>query len=104
MLDYAIVPQRDRRDIQITRCMRGAGCWSDHSLVRSKMNIQLAWKKKTAKDKPLRKLIPNKEALKLSLLESLSNIKQENDGLEEEEWRSFQEAVYRGFVKRKQQD
>ena len=48
------------------------------------MNIQLAWKKKTARDKPLRKLIPNKEALQLSLLESLSNIEQEHDGLEEE--------------------
>ena len=94
MLDYAIVRQRDRRDVQVTRCMRGADCWSDHRLVRSKMNIQLAWKKTTARDKPLRKLniarlIPNKEALQRSLQESLSNIEQEHDGLEED-WRSFQ--------------
>ena len=114
MFDYAIVRQRDRRDVQITRCMRGADCWSDHRLVRSKMNIQLAWKKKTTRDKPLRKLniarlIPNKEALQRSLQESLSNIEQEHDGMEEE-WRSFQEAVYSaaadtlGFVKRKHRD
>lgn len=78
------------------------------------MKIQLAWKKKTARDKLLWKLniawlIPNKEALHRSLPESLSNIKQEHDGFEEE-WTSFQEAAYSatadtlGFVKRKQQD
>ena len=114
MLDYALVRQRDPHDVQITRCMRGADCWSDHHLVRSKINIQLALKKKTARDKPLRKLniawlIPNQEALKRSLQESLSKIEWEHDGLEEG-WRSFQEAVYSaaantvGFVKRKHQD
>ena len=88
--------------------MRGADYWSDHRLVRSKMNIQLALKKKTARDKPLRRLIPRKEAPQRSLQESLSKIEQEHDGLEEG-WRSFQEAVFStedtvGFVKRKHQD
>ena len=81
---------------------------SDHRLVRTKMNIQLALKKKTARDKPLRRLIPKKEAPQRSLQESLSKIEQEHDGLEEG-WRSFQEAVFSaadtvGFVKRKHQD
>ena len=98
MVDYVIVPQRDRRDVHITRCMRGADCWSDHRLLRSKMNIQLARKKKTARIKPFRKLniarlTPNMEALQRSLQESLSNIEREHGSLEEE-WRSFREAVY----------
>ncbi|XP_069992338.1 craniofacial development protein 2-like [Penaeus vannamei] len=114
MLDYVIVRQRDRCDVHITCCMRGAECRSAHRLLRSKMNIQLALKKKTARDKPLRKLniaqlIPNKEALQQSLQESLSNAEQEHDSLEDK-WRSFHEAVFSaaadtlGFVDRKHQD
>ena len=93
MLDYAVVRQRDRRDVLITRCMRGADCWSDHRLLRSKMNLQLALKKKTARSKPLRKLniariSSNMETLKQNLQESLSNIKQTHVSLEEE-WSFF---------------
>lgn len=36
--------------------MRGAEWWSDHRLLRSKINIQLAQKKKRAQDKPMRNL------------------------------------------------
>ena len=97
MLDYAVVRQRDRRDVLITRCMRGADCWSDHRLLRSKMNLQLALKKKTARSKPLRKLniariSSNMETLKQNLQESLSNIKQTHVSLEEE-WSFFRKAV-----------
>ncbi|XP_076442782.1 uncharacterized protein LOC143281455 [Babylonia areolata] len=56
ILDNVIVRQRDRRDVLITRCMRGADCWSDHRLTRSKINIHLAPKNKSARDKPPRKL------------------------------------------------
>jgi len=114
MLDYVIVRQRDRCDVHITCCMRGAECWSDHRLLRTKINIQLAWKKKTARDKPLWKLnitrlIPNKETLQQSLQESLSNTEHEHDSLEDK-WGSFPEAVYSaatdtlGFMERKHQD
>ena len=75
------------------------------------MNLQLAWKKKTARDKPLRKLNiaklpPNKEALKVNLQETLSGIAKEHDSLEEE-WRSLREAIYStaaGFMERKRRD
>lgn len=56
MLDYAILHQRDRRDVHFAYCMRGADCWSDHRILWSKMNIWIAWKKKMARDKPLWKL------------------------------------------------
>jgi hypothetical protein len=114
MLDYAVVRQRDRRDVLITRCMRGADCWSDHRLLRSKMNLQLTLKKKSAQSKPLRKLkiariSPNMETLKQNLHEALSNIEQTHVSVEEE-WSSFRKAVYSaaadtlGFVERKHQD
>ncbi len=39
LLDYAIVRQKDRRDVLLTRAMRGAECSSDHNLIRSKMQL-----------------------------------------------------------------
>ena len=113
-MDYVIVRQRDRCDVHSTRCMRGADCWSDHRLIRSKMNINIALKRNTAREKPPQKLNiarlnTHKEALQQSLQNSLSNIEQEQGNVEEE-WRTFREAVYSaaadtlGFVKRKHQD
>ena len=39
LLDYVIVRQRDRRDVHITRAMRGAELSTDHRLVVSKMAL-----------------------------------------------------------------
>ena len=39
LLDYVIVRQRDRRDVHITRAMRGAELSTDHRLVISKMAL-----------------------------------------------------------------
>lgn len=39
LIDYIIVRQRDLKDVLITRAMRGAECWTDHRLIRSKMRI-----------------------------------------------------------------
>ena len=41
MLDYVIVRQRDRRDVHITRVMRGADCWTDHQMLRTVMGLKL---------------------------------------------------------------
>ncbi|KAI8515959.1 hypothetical protein Bbelb_067720 [Branchiostoma belcheri] len=42
MIDYVITRQRDISDIHLTRVMRGADCWTDHRLVRTKCNIHIA--------------------------------------------------------------
>lgn len=41
LIDYAIVRQRDYSQVQITRAMRGAHCWSDHRLIVTKLRIRL---------------------------------------------------------------
>ena len=41
MIDFIIVRQRDRRDVCVTRAMRGAECWTDHRLVRAVMNLHI---------------------------------------------------------------
>ena len=41
LLDYVIVRQKDRKDVLTTRAMRGAECWTDHLMVRSKLLISI---------------------------------------------------------------
>ncbi|KAI8495055.1 hypothetical protein Bbelb_270410 [Branchiostoma belcheri] len=47
LLDYILVRQCDRKDVRITRAMRGAHCCTDHRMVRTKLNLHIR--------KPLRK-------------------------------------------------
>ena len=37
LLDYVLVKAVDLQDVQITRVMRGAECWTDHRLVRTSL-------------------------------------------------------------------
>ena len=39
LIDYILIRQRDRKDIHSVRTMRGADCWTDHRLVRAKLNL-----------------------------------------------------------------
>lgn len=40
LIDYVIVQRRDRQDVRVTKAMCGADCWTDHSLLVSKLNIR----------------------------------------------------------------
>ena len=111
MLDYVIVRQRDHKDVHITRCMRGAECWSDHRLIRSKMNLQLAKKKQPARVKPPRKfnvsLLPAASViLQQKLTEALGEDSATANANAEGEWCTFINSLNTvaadtlGFVKR----
>lgn len=39
LLDYVIVRSRDTKDVLSTRAMRGAECWTDHIMIRTKMKL-----------------------------------------------------------------
>lgn len=39
LIDYILVRRRDMKDIHSVRTMRGADCWTDHRLVRGKLNL-----------------------------------------------------------------
>lgn len=41
LIDYAVVRQRDLSQVQITRVMRGAHCWTDHRLIVTKLRLRL---------------------------------------------------------------
>ena len=56
LIDYAIVRQRDRSDVRITRAMCGAECWTDHRLVISKLNLKIQPKRRCQGTKLQKKL------------------------------------------------
>lgn len=41
LLDYVIMRRKDIRDMRITRVMRGAGCWTDHRMIISKLRVTI---------------------------------------------------------------
>ena len=40
MIDYVIVRRRELQDLHHVRPMRGAECWTDYQLVRTKMELK----------------------------------------------------------------
>ncbi|KAK2184616.1 hypothetical protein NP493_258g05004 [Ridgeia piscesae] len=44
MIDFIITRCRDKMDIHSTRAMRGANCWTDHQMLRSKMAFRIRQK------------------------------------------------------------
>ena len=119
LIDYIIVRQRDRKDVELTRVMRGAECWTDHRLVRAKLMLSLRNHKRNHHKKVARQNI-NVELLRDSeniraLNKKLDAAIKENLGHEdstsiEEEWRVFKEVVLNtskevlGTKKRKHRD
>ncbi|CAI9725047.1 Hypothetical predicted protein [Octopus vulgaris] len=41
LIDYIITRQRDSSDVLITRAMPGAKCWTEHKMIRAKLNISI---------------------------------------------------------------
>ena len=59
-LDYILVRQRDIQDVHSTRVMRGAECWTDHRLVRSKLSMRIQASKRTRGPSTVKKLDVNR--------------------------------------------
>ena len=123
MLDYVIVRRRDRRDVNITRALRGSGWLSDHLLVRSIMKLQVTLPERRQRQPQTRKL-------NVKALADADKIKELGEGLKshitincdtagdnpeeatdiENLWKSFRDSTLNvatdvlGFVKRKHQD
>ena len=57
LIDYVIVRKRDRQDVQVTKAMCGAECWTDHRL---KLKIRVQPKRRPQGMKTLRRLNTSK--------------------------------------------
>jgi len=117
-IDFIITRQHDIRDVRITRAMRGADCWTDHTLLRSKLTFSTASARHThmrRKDRIKKKLDVSKlshpetkELLSRNLREQIEKLPAESNP--EKAWGNFRRVMYDtserilGHTKRKHQD
>ena len=85
MIDYVITRRRDIKDVHITRAMRGADCWTDHLLLRSKLSFLLANKHRRQKANTKKKLDVQKLGNPRTKEELVTNIASRLEGLPAEE-------------------
>ena len=111
-IDFVITRQCDLKQVRVTRAHRGTECWSDHRLVKSKINISLQRKPRRTKSDKRKKI--NVESLnnydsQLKFAENLKGPLEKcvmSDDIENS-WKMFKETLYEtssqllGFTKRK---
>ena len=118
LLDYVIVRQSGRKDVLITRAMRGADCWTDHRLIRCKLHLSI--RPLHPRRRPSRKLncntLKNPETSAsfkdtvTAKLRNLSSPLDTEDTTAESKWKGFHTAVYEsaievvGFSRKRNQD
>jgi len=56
LIDYVIARAKDRQDVQVTKAMYGADCWTDHRLIISKLNFAIQLKRRPQGKKVPRRL------------------------------------------------
>ena len=117
LIDYIITRQRDRMDVHNTRAMRGANCWTDHQLIRSKIAFAIRPKRrKQGSTKPAKlntsRLHSNPQRVRLEqdMGKALTNWKVQDGMTVDQTWTSLSEVVYKtannalGKPERKHQD
>ena len=112
MIDYCITRQRDKQDVHITRVMRGAECWTDHYLLRSKFSLHVRppLKRRAAKRRLNCRVLESKDKRE-ELSEAISEkLKEEMPTDVETGWKHLLDSVAVvaaetvGFTTRKNQD
>ena len=91
LIDFLLVRRRDIADVQIVRAMRGAECWTDHRLVRDKLNFVVKHRNcscGTELPKRLNVAGLKNAAVKEKLVREMVNIFCENS------WKNFKISVY----------
>ena len=115
-IDHMLVRQRDIQDVHSTRVMRGAECWTDHRLIRSKLALHIQAPKRNNKLTTVKKLDINR--LKDPSVKAAFNTDMEialgqltPDLYEsEQKWNELRDAVYKtaaktlGYKKHRSQD
>ena len=97
MIDFIITRCRDKMDIHIIRAMRGANCWTDHQILRSKMAFRIRQKhNRQGTSKPTKHI-----TAKLSTISHRESFRAGDGQWEEKEssaldekWAALQQVVY----------
>ena len=97
MIDFVMMRADQRVLCRDVRVMRGADCWSDHMLVRAKLNVKRYRKSKDKIAKPFAVHKLSVEAIRNAFCESLAEkLKSKphvDDGTTEENWEALKACV-----------
>ena len=100
MIDFIIMRCRDKMDIHSTRAMRGANCWTDHQMLRSKVAFRIRQKhNRQGTNKPTKlntaklSTISHRESFEQEMDSALAHWEKENS-TPDEEWAALQQVVY----------
>ena len=103
LIDYAIVRQRDSRDVTKTCTMGATTCWSDHRMVRSRMRLTFKGSKHRCGTKPRKKLdvARLKSVIQRQLENKMDEVTKEETETTlnvEETWTKLRDTVYQGAL------
>ena len=99
LIDYVIVRKRDRQDVQVTKAMCGAECWTDQCLIVSKLKIRVQPKRRSQGMKTPTRLntsklkVPNIKQSFVDTLEARLGSTVMNDHDVEAAWANLREMV-----------
>ena len=101
LIDYVITRQRDVKDVNHTRAMCGSRTWSDHRLVKCKLNLHAKVPRHTRRQKSSKKLDTDKlksaecqETLATSLSQAFAAAPS-NGTCAAETWNSFKTTTFK---------
>ena len=101
MIDFIITRCRDKMDIHSTRVMRGANCWTDHQMLRSKVAFRIRQKhNRQGTSKPTNLNIAklsttsHRESFEQEMDSALAQWEEKENSTPDEEWEALQQVVY----------
>ena len=101
MIDFIITRCRDKMDIHNTRVMRGANCWTDHQMLRSKVAFRIRQKhNRQGTSKPTKLNIAklsttsHREGFEQEKNSALAQWEENDNSTPDEEWAALEQVVY----------
>ena len=101
MIDFIITRCRDKMDIHSTRAMRGANCWTDHQMLRSKVAFRIRQKRsKQGTSKPTKlntaklSTTSHRESFEQEMESALAQWEEKENSTPDEKWAALQQVVY----------
>nr|XP_014353239.1 PREDICTED: LOW QUALITY PROTEIN: uncharacterized protein LOC106706591 [Latimeria chalumnae] len=105
LTDYILVRKKDINDVKITKAMRGAECWTDHCLIRTKLNIHIKLSRRPQCKKAPKKLSVSKlksvcsgQELCTAIQNYLITVNTASGDIEAD-WNCFRDAVHNAALK-----
>ena len=100
MIDFIITRCRDKMDIHSTRAMRGANCWNDRQMLRSKVAFRLRQKhSRQGTSKPTKlnaaklSTTSHRESFEQEMDSALAQWEEKETSTPDEKWAALQQVV-----------